>query len=88
LRIDARVALTFSGIALSTSDLGKREHTIKFARRAYDTILSLKAGVRLTQVNGELLARDLRRLKIELEVLGETLVDNSGFRTGPSVPQM
>ena len=73
LRIDARLALTFSGIALSTSDLGTRERTLKLARRAYDTILRLKAGVQLTQVNEESLARDLRRLEIELEVLGETV---------------
>jgi hypothetical protein len=73
LRIDVQVALTFSGIALSATDFAKRERTTKVARRAYDTILRLRAAVRLTDIEAEKLACDLRRLKVELKALGESL---------------
>lgn len=56
LRIDAQLALTFSGIALSTADLAKRERTIKIARKAYDTVLRLKPGVRMTHDTEERLS--------------------------------
>ena len=71
LRIDVQVALTFSGIALSTTDLSKRERTTKVARRAYHTILTLRERVRLTDSEIEILARNLERLHIELVALGE-----------------
>ena len=61
LRIDVQMALTFSGIALSTTDFDKRERTTKVARRACDAILTLRPGVRLTDIEAERLARDLER---------------------------
>ena len=73
LRIDTQVVLTFSGIALSTTDIGKRERTSMIARRAYDTILKLRAFVWLTDIQTESLADNLERLHFELKVLGEFL---------------
>lgn len=72
LRIDAQVGLTFSGIALSTTNLAKRARTAMVARTAYDTIQRQRAYARLTDVDEEHLARDLRRLEIELEVLAHS----------------
>jgi hypothetical protein len=72
LLIDSEVALTFCGIALQATDLEKKERTTKEARKAYDTILRLKRGVALLDIDAERLVRDLRRIKSELEVLGET----------------
>jgi hypothetical protein len=71
LCIDAQMALTFSSIALNTRDLQRRERTTRAARRAYDTIQKLKSGVSMTVVDTEKLNKNLRRLKNELERLGE-----------------
>lgn len=73
LRIDVQVALTFSGIALSTTDVAKRERTTKVARRAYEKILRLKTTVWMTDIEAEMLASDLQRLSVKLEALGDML---------------
>lgn len=69
LRIDVQFALTFSDIALSSTDFAKRERATKIARRAYDTILRLRATVWMTDVEAEKLASNLQRLNVELEAL-------------------
>lgn len=71
LRIDTQTGLIFSGIALGTDDLEKKERTTRMARKAYDTVLRLKLGIGLTDADNHRLQRSLERLKGKLEMLGE-----------------
>lgn len=75
LKVDSEMGLTFSGMALVTDDLRKRERITRSARKAYDTVLRLKPGVPLTKVDADRLDRNLRRLRSELETLGETFFE-------------
>lgn len=75
LRIDTQMGLTFSGIALVTDDLAKKERVTHSARKAYDTVVRLKQGVPMTEVEADSLNRNLTRLRGELESLGEMFLD-------------
>jgi hypothetical protein len=71
LQLDSEIALTFSAIALEARDLERRRRTTRAAHRAYDTITRLRAGIKLTDTQKHRLDANLRRLKSELEKLGE-----------------
>ena len=73
LQIDSEIALTFSSIAMGASDKEKRRRTTKTARRAYDTIMRLRKGIVLTDIQREKLDANLQRLKNELQRLGQHL---------------
>lgn len=75
LKIDTQMGLTFSGLALATDDSATRERVIRSARKAYDTVVRLKQGIPLTEVETNSLDRKLGRLRSELESLGETFSD-------------
>jgi len=72
LQIDSQVALTFSGIALKTSDPEKKNRTTRTARRAHDAIVRLRTDIELNQVETDKLEANLQRLKSELQRLGES----------------
>lgn len=71
LRIDTQLGLTFSGMALVTNDLAKRERVTRSARKAYDTVVRLKQEFWLTELDADSLDSNLGRLRSELESLGE-----------------
>lgn len=72
LKVDLETALTFSGIALQSSgDLQKRQRNQQHARRGYDTIVRLITKVVLSEKDAKFMKRNLRRLKRELQKLGE-----------------
>ena len=73
LQIDSEIALTFSALALEANDEGKRILASRTARRAYDTIMRLRKGIRLTDVQRDKLDANLQRLKSELRSLGQSL---------------
>ena len=73
LQIDSQVALTFSSIALATSNEEKKRRTTLTARRAYDTITRLRNYIDLTDAESDALDRNLEQLKGELLRLGENL---------------
>jgi hypothetical protein len=73
LKIDVQTALTFSGIALqSEHDSEKRRRNQMNARRGYDTILRLLKKAPVTKADVRMLSRNLKRLKSELQQLGES----------------
>jgi len=71
LRVDSEMGLTFSGLALYTDDLNKRNRATEAARKAFDTVTRLKIDVSLTDAQSETLERNLLRLRSELERLGQ-----------------
>ena len=71
LKIDLETALTFSQMALRTSDPTGRHRNARAARRAYDTIMRLREQVHPGRVDSELLSKNLRLLKADLVRLGE-----------------
>ena len=72
LQVDCGIALTFSGIALATSNEGRRLRLTQKARRAYDTIVRLRENIAFDQEERDRLDARLQRLKSELETLGES----------------
>jgi hypothetical protein len=72
LQIDSEIALTFSSIALRASDQDTRIRTTKTARRAYDTILWLREDTYLTDAASDKLDANMRRLRNELQSLGQS----------------
>jgi hypothetical protein len=72
LQIDSEIALTFSDLALKARDDAKRANTTRTARKAYDTIMRLRKGIELTDVQRQKLDANLSRLKSELESLGQS----------------
>ena len=72
LQIDCEIALTFAGIALTTSDEQKRRRLIRAARKAYDTIMRLRKDFDLTDSGRDKLCANLQRLKGELQSLGQS----------------
>jgi hypothetical protein len=72
LKVDSEIALTFSSIALEATDPEKRRRTIHTARRAYDAIVRLRENVDLTEAENDNLNVNLRRLKSELQRLGQS----------------
>jgi len=71
LKIDSEIALTFSNMALGTSNQEKRARTTRTARKAYDAIMQLREGTDLSDVESDKLEANLRRLKRDLESLGQ-----------------
>lgn len=71
LQVDCEIALTFSNIALQTSDQERRKRTATSARKAYDTILRFKPGTDLGDADRDKLEAKLLRLKSELQSLGQ-----------------
>jgi hypothetical protein len=72
LRIDCQIALTFSDLALHESDPKKRRRLSATARKAYDTILRLRKDIELSHAEDDSLDSNLKRLKSELEDLGQS----------------
>jgi hypothetical protein len=73
LRIDVETALTFTRLALGTDNPEKKERNCKNARKAYDTILSLRRSVTFTPRQETYMREMLNRLRDELKSLGEKL---------------
>lgn len=73
LLIDSAIALTFSGIALETSNEAKKRRTTQAARKAYETITRLKRNTDLGDADINKLETNLRRLKSELHSLGQSV---------------
>ena len=73
LKVDVQTALTFTGIALQTTDPVKRQRNQRSARNAYDTVLRLLSKVEISESDARILGSNLERLKSELRELGETL---------------
>ena len=71
LKIDLETGLTFSRMALRTSDPAGRHRNTRAARRAYDTITRLLSQVQPRQIDSELLSKNLRLLRSDLLRLGE-----------------
>lgn len=71
LRIDSDIALTFATLALEARTQEKQRRTAEAARRAYDTILQLRKYTDLTDADSNSLDAKLRRLKDQLERLGQ-----------------
>ena len=71
LKIDSEIALTFSNIALTTQDPQRKRRTIQSARKAYNTIIRLQEDTELTDADQHYLEVNLRRLKRELQSLGQ-----------------
>jgi hypothetical protein len=71
LRVDLDTALTFSNLALQSQDSIKKTRNKRAARRAYETVVKLMGGVELTEEDARILADKLRRLKSELQSLGD-----------------
>ena len=67
LQIDSEVALTFCGIALGASDKEKRRRTAHTARKAYDTIMRLRKGIRLSDAQRDKLDANLQRIKMNFK---------------------
>ena len=71
LQIDSEIALTFSAIALRATNQEQKRRTIRTARKAYDTITQLRESTDLSASDSDKLEANLRRLKTELESLGQ-----------------
>ena len=71
LRTELLAGLTFSRVALLTSDGVKREHNRQQARQAYNSVLEKLVLVSLTAKDVESIATMIQRLKSELEKMGE-----------------
>jgi|SRR5215471_6067881 len=71
LETDLETALTFVEIARQTSDDSRRKRTCSAARRAYESVQKFVNKVELSAEHGKQVALGLKRLKSELEGLGE-----------------
>lgn len=71
LKTDLETALTFVQIARQTSDAYRRRRTCRTARKAYESLAKFVSKVQLGPENGRRLGLGLKRLKTELEGLGE-----------------
>jgi len=72
LQADSEIALTFSGIALQTSDREMRKRRTQIARKAYETIMRLREKINFNEAERDRLDANLQRLKSELQKLGES----------------
>jgi len=70
LQIDSEIALTFCGLALGATDKGRKSYAAQAARKAYDTIIRLRKGIKLTDEQRDKLDAGLQRLKSELQRIG------------------
>lgn len=73
LKLEARIGLTFSDLALETKDAEKRARCRHAARRAYDTILKFMERVAPSRSESLWFETSLLRLKCNLWMLGEIL---------------
>jgi hypothetical protein len=73
LQVDCDIAITFSGMALQTTDNDKKRRLIQTAHKAYDTIIWLRRRLELNDAERARLDAGLERLKSQLERLGESL---------------
>lgn len=73
LQIDSEIALTFSSMALETRNPEKRKRTTWSARKAYDTIMQFRENTDLSDQQRGKLETNLRRLKNELQRLGQSV---------------
>src|SRR5215469_9950215 len=71
LKLDLQTALTFVGIARQTRDQVRKKRNCMAARRAYDTVVRLADKVPLEVEDRQTVSRGLKRLRTELEALGE-----------------
>lgn len=69
LRIDSEIGLTFSGLALTSTDPQKRRHRARIARKAYETLCRLRKKIDLSDEQSDRLDANLQRLKSELQTL-------------------
>jgi hypothetical protein len=72
LQVDSEIALTFSALGLEARDEGKRRRLSQTARKAYETIMRLRQGIKLTDAESSKLNANLERLRNELQSLGQT----------------
>jgi hypothetical protein len=72
LKTDVETALTFAGIALKSDDPIKKIRNRRNARTGYDAVLRLRPKVDLCAGDSRMLAGKLKRLRLELQTLGET----------------
>ncbi len=73
IRVDLDTALTFTRIALATTDPQKQQRTTRTARKAYDTILRSLTRVRLRPNDATAIETKLQRLREDLIRLGESV---------------
>lgn len=73
LKIDLETGLLFSRMALQTNESEKKHRNTLAARRAYDTIVRLRANVHPTPADSDFLTRNLGLLKCDLRLLGESV---------------
>jgi hypothetical protein len=71
LKTDLETAMVFATLALETHNEEKRKRNRINARRSYDTIVRLTEKLCPSKKDARFLERNLRRLKAELESLGE-----------------
>jgi len=71
LQIESEIALTLSSIALGATEREKKKRTAHTARTAYDTILRLRKNICFDDFEKEKLDANLRRLRSELQTLGQ-----------------
>ena len=71
LQIDSEIALTFANLALTASNPEKKKRTTHTARRAFDAIMRLREDTDLEDADKDKLEANLRRLKSELQSLGQ-----------------
>ncbi len=72
LQIDCETALTFSRLAMTASNEEKKRRTAQTARKGYDEIMRLKRKTDLSDADEHKLEANLRRLKRELQSLGQS----------------
>ena len=72
LTTELDVGHTFASIALETRDSSTRERNRSNARKAYDIASGYAQDVAVTRAEGREIQLSLRRLKSELQQLGET----------------
>lgn len=71
LQIDSEIALTFANLALTATSPEKKRRTAQTARRAFDAIMRLREDTDLGDADKDKLEANLRRLKSELQSLGQ-----------------
>jgi len=72
LKVDLDTALTFAAIASESRDPEKKQRNRRSARKAYDTVVRLRAKMDLSGSDARIIAAGLERLRWELAQLGET----------------
>jgi hypothetical protein len=72
LRTDLETLLIFTNIAMSTDNWEERTRNRQAARKAYDSILRFLKKVNLSGNDARFFSKNLRRLKSDLQMLGET----------------